>query len=431
MTAHREPEPDAEAVRRLLAYIGTAMVATGQPVSDIEDELTEVSAALGYPDVQLAAGPTGISLSLASGAPSTFEAVRGPLRLDQAADLRAIRSRLVHGMVTVPAATEQLLALRAKPPQYPAWVFDLGWVVTATGIALILQPGWANVGFAAVGGLIVVGLVRLGQRVSLVATLLPTLAAFILACLVFAAADAGLLEGPLRTLLPPLAVLLPGALIVTAMSELASGDMMAGSARLIYGGVQLLLFSLGILGATRLLDVPPEALGNIRVDQLGAWAAPLGLVLVVAGIAMLESPPLRLLPWIGGVLAGTFAAQTLGQQLGSAGLGSFVGALAASLGAYLVEAVNPRLPRLVVFLPSFWLLVPGTLGLLSTTRLAGGPADGAVGALAVVTAIFAIPLGLLVGTAVARSVRGAVRRRVAVSRGRRRPGRRRGGSTPR
>jgi uncharacterized membrane protein YjjP (DUF1212 family) len=60
---------DDDAVRALLAYLGTAMVATGQPVSDVEDELAEVSAVLGYPDVQVAASPTGVMLNLASGAP--------------------------------------------------------------------------------------------------------------------------------------------------------------------------------------------------------------------------------------------------------------------------------------------------------------------------------------------------------------------------
>ena len=52
-----------------------------------------------------------------------------------------------------------------------------------------------------------------------------------------------------------------------------------------YGIVQLLLFALGILAAAALLRVPPEALSNIRVDDLGWWAAPLGLVLVSVGCA--------------------------------------------------------------------------------------------------------------------------------------------------
>ena len=46
--------------RRLLAFLGAAMVATGQPVHEVEDELREVGRHLGTPDVQVAAGPTGV-----------------------------------------------------------------------------------------------------------------------------------------------------------------------------------------------------------------------------------------------------------------------------------------------------------------------------------------------------------------------------------
>ncbi|WP_234811705.1 threonine/serine ThrE exporter family protein [Mycolicibacterium canariasense] len=399
-----------DTVRALLAYLGAAMVATGQPVGDVEDELAEVSLALGYPDVQIAASPTGVFIALTSGAPVTFEAVAGGLRLDQAAEVRLIRHRLVRSVLTAAEATEELRALRDRPPRYPQWMANLGWIAIATGIALILQPGGANVVFAAAGAVVVVALFRLGQRFGLIATLLPTLAAFLLACGVFAAANADLLEGPLRTLLPPLAVLLPGALIVTAMFELAAGDMVAGASRLIFGLVQLLLFTLGIVAASHLIAVPAAELTNLRVDTLGWWAAPLGLILISLGIGALESPPLRLLPWIMLVLVLAFAAQSFGQHVGGAALGSFLGAVAATLGSSLVEAVRPDLPRLVVFMPAFWLLVPGSLGLLSTTTLITHPAGEAANAFDVVTVVCAIAVGLLVGAAVARSFGGAVGR---------------------
>jgi uncharacterized membrane protein YjjP (DUF1212 family) len=398
-----------DAVRTLLVSFATAMVATGQPVSDVEDEVIEVGTALGYPGVQVAAAPTGVTLNLASGQPATYQSVHGSLRLDQAAEVRTVRYALLHGSMSLGEATAQLLSLRTRPPRYPTWLANLGWIGISTGIALILQPGWPNIAFAAVGAVIVIGLLRLGQLFSLVATLLPTLASFVLACLVFAAANAGWVEGPLRTLLPPLAVLLPGALIVTAMSELAAGDMVAGASRLIYGVVQLLLFTLGIVAASRLVEVPTSELTNVRVDQLGWWAAPVGLVLISIGIGIQESPPIRLLPWITLVLILAFAAQSLGQRWSGAELGSFLGAVAASLGASLVEAIKPTLPRLVVFLPAFWLLVPGSLGLLSTTQLVANPGGNLANTIGVFTVIFAIAVGLLVGAAAARSLRGVFR----------------------
>ena len=70
----------------------------------------------------------------------------------------------------------------------------------------------------------------------------------------------------------------------------------------------------------------------------------------------------------------------------------------------------PDLPRLVVFLPSFWLLVPGSLGVLSATELALDPGGATATVLGVVTLVSALALGLLVVTAAAQSLRSALRR---------------------
>ena len=128
----------------MLVLLGTAMIATGQPIDEIEDELREVGRHLGAPDLQVGAGPTGVHVALATGEPSTFESVRGGLRLDQAADVRLIRHLLVSEQIDLDQAAERLLGLRGKPPRYPRWLADLGFIAVAAGICLILQPGAAS-----------------------------------------------------------------------------------------------------------------------------------------------------------------------------------------------------------------------------------------------------------------------------------------------
>ncbi|MET0695424.1 MAG: threonine/serine exporter family protein [Propionibacteriaceae bacterium] len=405
--------------RALLAHLGNAMVATGETVHEVEQELALVSSHLGYPDVQIAAAPTGITVTLQSGGVASYQGARGTLRLDQAVDVRRILYLLLRDELTPGQARRELIELRDKPPRFPDWLFWVGAIGVAVGICLILQPGRVNVAVSAVAAVLVTALTKVAQRNTLLATLLPTVAALAAGCLVFAAADAGWLEGPLRTLLPPLAAMLPGALLVTGMSDLAAGDMVAGSSRLTYGIVQLLLLSLGVVTAAKLFGITGETLGNVRVDDLGWWAAPAGLVLVSISVCFLESTSLRLLPWILAVLLLAFAAQSLGHQLGGAALGSFLGAITASLGASLCEAIRPRLPRLVIFMPAFWLLVPGSLGLLQVTQLAIDPSQATSTGFDVFTVVCAIALGLLVGSAVASSVRGLrsqVRRRRAMLR---------------
>ena len=396
--------------RKVLAFLGAAMVATGQPVHEVEDELREVGRHLGAPDVQVAAGPTGLHVGLASGDPATYESVDGRLRLDQAADVRLVRHLLVTGRIGVEQALDQLRGLRGKPLRYPAWAAEGGFVAVAVGLCLILQPGPANVVAAAVGGAVVIGLSRAARLHPSLLALLPTVAAFAVSALVFAGATAGLLDGALRTVLPPLAVLLPGALVVTGLSELAAGAMVAGSSRLVYGTVQLLLFALGVAAAAALLGTPAQLLGNVRVTELGWWSAPLGLVVIGVGITLMEGVPLRLTPWVLGVLVVTFLVQLAGQRLGAPVLGSFLGAVAASIGASTAELVQRRLPRLVVFLPSFWLLVPGSLGLIGVSEVAILPGEASTVDFDVVGVILAIAMGLLVGSVVSRALRALVGR---------------------
>ena len=110
--------------------------------------------------------------------------------------------------------------------------------------------------------------------------------------------------------------------------------------------------------------------------------------------------------WVLLVLSLAFGAQVAGQQLGSIGLGGFLGAITASLGASVVELRRPQLARLVLFLPAFWLLVPGSLGLVGVTELAAGREWATDVALGVLGVAIAISLGLLVGSALGRSLRG-------------------------
>jgi uncharacterized membrane protein YjjB (DUF3815 family) len=198
--------------------------------------------------------------------------------------------------------------------------------------------------------------------------------------------------------------------MVTGLSELAAGAMVAGSARLTYGTVQLLLFALGVAAAAALLRTPAQLLGNVRVAELGWWAAPLGLVIIGVGITLMESVPVRLTPWVLAVLVVTFLVQLACQYLGAPVLGSFLGATAASLGASTAELVHRRLPRLVVFLPSFWLLVPGSLGLIGVSEVATVPGTGSTVGVDVVGVILAIAMGLLVGSVLSRALRALVGR---------------------
>jgi uncharacterized membrane protein YjjB (DUF3815 family) len=56
----------------------------------------------------------------------------------------------------------------------------------------------------------------------------------------------------------------------------------------------------------------------------------------------------------------------------------------------------------VTFLPSFWMLVPGSLGLLSVTRMFGDRESGVDELVLVIFSVVSIALGTLVGASMYR-----------------------------
>jgi uncharacterized membrane protein YjjB (DUF3815 family) len=62
-------------------------------------------------------------------------------------------------------------------------------------------------------------------------------------------------------------------------------------------------------------------------------------------------------------------------------------------------------PKLVTFLPAFWLLVPGATGLIGVTQIVGyGPGVASRGLSDVVITVVSISLGVLAGAAAYRAV---------------------------
>ena len=51
-------------------------------------------------------------------------------------------------------------------------------------------------------------------------------------------------------------------MLTTATVELASGEMVAGASRLVFGGVQMLLLAFGIVAGVELAGLPSEAVAH-------------------------------------------------------------------------------------------------------------------------------------------------------------------------
>src|SRR4029079_14224098 len=124
-------------------------------------------------------------------------------------------------------------------------------------------------------------------------------------------------------------------------------------------------------------------------NTLGAWAPWAGVLLFGVGVFVHKSAPKRSLPWLMVVLLSAWAGQLVGEHLVDATLSGFVGAAVMVPVAHAVAHVRTAPPAHVMFLPAFWLLVPGTLGLIGITEIVGSNAEHGSANLA--AALAAIP----------------------------------------
>ena len=71
--------------------------------------------------------------------------------------------------------------------------------------------------------------------------------------------------------------------------------------------------------------------------------------------------------------------------------------------AVWVSRLPSAMPPIASFLPGFWLLVPGAIGLIGLAKLAGNGA-GTQDLIATAVSIFAVAVGVLCGTMVLEAV---------------------------
>src|SRR5262249_42261425 len=150
------------------------------------------------------------------------------------------------------------------------------------------------------------------------------------------------------------------------------------SSRLITGFVQLVLLAFGLTAGAVLVGYRPENLVDAARESVTApWAllAPwAGVVVFGVGVYLTFSAPRNSFWWMLLVLLLAFAAQQGGAGLFGKEISGFFGTLVATPLGYLIYKRFKGPPSMVTFLPSFWLLVPGALGLLTVKRLLSDPA---------------------------------------------------------
>ena len=208
----------------------------------------------------------------------------------------------------------------------------------------------------------------------------------------------------LPAMIAPLVILLPGGLLTIGVIELATGQIMSGAARVSAGAMRLLLLATGIVAASTLVGIP--ARDPVAGNPLGPLAPWIAVALFGIGITVYQCARPASVGWIIVVLYVAYGAQVIGDVLFDGVLSALVGAAAMTPVAVIIGRQRTGPPAVVSFLPAFWLLVPGALGLVGVAGVLEGDLDATSTIVTTVATMIAIALGVLLGLAVSGSLRG-------------------------
>jgi uncharacterized membrane protein YjjP (DUF1212 family) len=384
-----------------LVELGVSMIKSSQTVDDVEHQLIDIASVMGVDDLEVIALPTAIMLESPASATDDTTSVRSRLRsvrgqgfrLDQVQAVDALARRARMGLVDAQQGLDELAEITMRPPPHRRIVRSLGLGVLATGFSLALQPSLVGVLLAFALGTVVGAFVTL--ELPGFGPVTPTITSFVVSLLVFALYDFYDGQNPIRLLIPPLLIFLPGAKLTLGTIELAEGAIVSGTSRLMSGLIDLLLLATAIVAAASLIDLPETDLLDRPAPQLGAWSLIPAVVLIAFGYRYFSCATRRSVPWILLVLSVALATERLASLAFSPAVSAFV---AAAVMTPVVLAIDrrPAGPRaMVLFLPGFYLLVPGATGLIDVTQSVA-PVFTSSSLLNTMLIVVAIALGVLV-----------------------------------
>ncbi|HEY2650575.1 MAG TPA: threonine/serine exporter family protein [Solirubrobacteraceae bacterium] len=396
---------DAAEVQAFLLSLGVALAMTGDSVSQIQDRLRAIAAGYGHSDIHVSLGPTLLMVRVNEGhtlGSRTIDSTH-QLRLDQASEvIRVARSAEAAEVPPAEAASRLERALRMKPRFGPS-VTIASYALLTLGLGFVIGPASGDFWWYLLLGGLVGAMSVLSERFGTGGPLLGLVAAAMVSAIAFLA-QSGNETASLRLAIPPLVTFLPGALLTIGTVDLAMGETIAGASRFVAGLLQLVLLAIAIvIGAEIVNNSHTGPIAGPAAQTAGTLTAWLGVAIFGIGIFVYNSAPKHSLPWLLVVLFSAWIGQLIGKQVIDPTLSGFVGAAIMVPVAHLVARARTAPPAHVMFLPAFWLLVPGTIGLIGVTEIVGR--NSHVGAQNLAVAVASIPsvaLGILVGTMIVR-----------------------------
>ncbi len=346
-----------------IVKLGQALHRYGVPTHRLEQGLNLVAQRFGIAG-SFFVTPTGIFASFGLPEEHRTSLIRiesTEVNLEKQAQLDELVTRVIRGQVNPDEGTQAIDRIVAAPSRYGAMLNTMCFALTSGAAARFLGGGWREIFAGAIIGLLVGVLAVVMSRFKEAGKVFEPTAAIIASALVMLAAQIFQPFAVYLATLASLIVLLPGLTVTTAMRELATRNLVSGTARLM--GAALLFFQIGFgvaLGSQIGRVLPPVALTTAPA-ALPAWTLWLALLIAPLTFMILFNAPMRDAGWIMLSCLLSFNGARVGANLLGPELGVCLGAMLMAAGCNLYSRLLNR-PTAIPLVPGMMLLVPGSLG---------------------------------------------------------------------
>jgi len=389
--------------------LGRALHRFGTPAHRLEEAVLECAGRLGL-SAEVFTTPTTIIMSFGEPTDLSTRMMRvegGELDMAKLARIDALADAVASQRTSPAAGVDELAEILASPRQFGRALSAVSYAMTVGSLAVFFGGSLADVAVAAVIGLGVGVLAQYARRSTDQARVFELVGAAVASFAAVLAASLWRTVTPSIVTIAALLILLPGMALTVAVTELATRNLISGTARLMSAVIVLLELVVGVaIGDTA--GRAMVAIGPAIAAPLPEWARWLALVASAIGVAIVVQAQPRAIGWIvAACVIGYVGSLTGTAWLGGARSRGMDGQLGVLVGAFalgvLANVYARRLarPAQVVSVPAILLLVPGSMGLRGLSSLLDRDTlTGVESVFAMFLIATAIAAGLLIANAV-------------------------------
>ena len=387
--------------RRKVKFIlrfGRALHSAGSPAHTLEATMQEMSQLLGLRGTFISQ-PTAILSSFTDGEEEVTKIERVEpmgVNLGKLSKLDLVSREVIRNQISYEEGYQKLDAILDSVDPYGKRVHMTYFLFSTAGFMILFGGSWGDLVAAMIVGCLM-GLMSIVKPIGLVGQLFEAIVAVVasLATYLLAKLAPGLNVGVI--IISSLIIFMPGLFITIAIAEIATNNLVSGTARLVGGVMILLKLTFGVFIGSKIASWFHYQPINLDFELIPFWVAYLTLP-ITAFMSVINFRANRTdwkwvtIAGIYGYLCSKLGASYLGPELGMFFGGACVGAM-SNIFARLKDK-----PSSIFQWPGIILLVPGSVGYRGMSSLFQRDVVGGLDtAFTMVTLAMALVVGIFFG----------------------------------